>query len=74
VSASHCVDTTERQDAVKLLEALVRPCDAGTTDHAWRKCRRCMTVHLVENRDPVAMRLLNAALRVLATSTDEKGA
>jgi hypothetical protein len=52
----------EVQDAIKFIELLVGECDPGTSDHAWRKCKRCLAIHEVQNNGRPAMRLLKAAV------------
>lgn len=50
-----------QDDALTLLQQLVAPCER-TTDHAWRKCKRCAAVHGIDMRFPLSMRLLQAAI------------
>jgi hypothetical protein len=58
-------ETQALSDTLKLLKTLVEPCSGGASDHSWRKCKRCIAVHLVDSRDPVAMRLLATAIRAV---------
>lgn len=50
------------RDGITLLSRLVEPCDDGTSDHAWGKCRRCLTLHEIQNHREPAMRLLRVVL------------
>ena len=52
-------------DAALLLKLLIGPCDDGASDHAWRKCRRCTTLHLLENRDAFIVSVLRDAADML---------
>ncbi len=66
----------ETADALTLLRQLVAPCEpisfdkdewrAG--DHKWRDCRRCMALHALDLRFDLSMRLLNVAIKALASS------
>ena len=60
----------ELRDGVRLLARILGPCEGGTSDHAWRKCRRCLTLHDVQNHQEPATRLLRA---VLAQFGDHNG-
>jgi hypothetical protein len=50
------------RDALRLLARLVGPCEGGTSDHAWRKCRRCLTLHEIQTHQEPALRLLRVVL------------
>lgn len=55
----------DRIDAIVLLKRLVGECDTGADDHAWRRCKRCLTLHEIQNHQEPAMRLLRAVLQML---------
>lgn len=55
----------QRADAVTLLSRLVGDCREGTSDHAWRKCDHCLTIHEIQNHGGPAMRLLAVAIAAL---------
>ena len=56
-------------DITKVLEHLVGPCaDDSQTDHNHNKCPRCLTIKMIEQRDPLMMKLLNRAMHELRTS------
>ena len=57
--------TAEEKDATKLLEQLISECEGPPNRHAWVKCKRCLAMHLLENKDPLAVRLLRAAIERL---------
>ncbi len=50
------------RDAIKILTRLVGPCEGGTSDHEWRKCRRCLTLHEIQNHQEPSIRLLRVVL------------
>lgn len=56
------------QDAARLIERLIGPCEGKPDGHAWQKCSRCCAMHLLENRDKYAVRLLTNAIEALAGS------
>lgn len=55
-----------KKDAAKFLERLLSPCEGKPDGHGWQKCRRCAAIHLLENRDKLAVRLLTTAIQSLA--------
>lgn len=59
---------SRQEDAVKFLEMLLEDC-YGTSDHEWRKCRRCMAMSRLENRDPFALKLLTEAIARLKVNS-----
>ena len=48
---------SEHADALKLLDALLAPCE-GADAHSWLRCKRCTAMHGLEMRFPVTMRLM----------------
>lgn len=53
----------ERTDAATLLRHLAASCTQQPSgEHGWRRCDHCLAVHLVQQNDPLAMRLLQLAL------------
>jgi hypothetical protein len=48
------------RDGIWLLDTLLGPCDAGTSDHAWSKCRRCRWMHELETPGGPTRRALEA--------------
>lgn len=54
----------ERQDAAKLLRLLIGNCD-GADEHSWRRCKRCVAFHLLQNGDPFSVELVEAAVTCL---------
>lgn len=65
---------TLQSDAVKLLARLIGECDGAPDAHAWRKCRRCIALNELENRDPLAVRLVEAAIAGLHEAVAAKAA
>lgn len=51
----------ELADAAKLLALILSDCE-GTDAHSWRKCRRCLALHELENHQPLAVRLVQQAI------------
>ena len=60
--ASESPSPRQIRDGVTVLRRLIAPCDNGATEHAWRKCVRCQTMHLIQMRDPLVVRLLEAVI------------
>ena len=52
------------KDAVKFLELLLSDC-SGIADHAWRKCRRCLALSELEQRQPLALAFMANAINAL---------
>lgn len=50
-----------QEDAVKLLQQIVAECDVKG-EHEWRKCKRCMTIVKIDERDELAIKLLRVAI------------
>lgn len=59
----------QRKDAIKFLALLMGNCHPGGGDHSWRKCPRCLAFEQMEQCDPLAMRLLAAAVEALNDAT-----
>jgi hypothetical protein len=59
------------QDAARLLRVMLAPCDDGTSDHAWRKCRRCLLFHELQNHQEPATRVFRATLSALERDKDK---
>lgn len=57
-------------DAGKFLERLLGDCDGDTSEHAWRKCRRCLAFSELENHQPLARRLVTRAIELLKARID----
>jgi hypothetical protein len=55
-------DSSALRDGIRILERIIGPCEGGTSDHAWRKCRRCLTLHELQNHHEPATRLLRVVL------------
>jgi hypothetical protein len=53
--------TPLQSDAAKFLELLLSECGGGPSEHAWRKCRRCLAIAHIESHDKTARRLLETA-------------
>ncbi len=60
-------DKALKEDSARFLTILLGPCDGGTGEHAWRKCKRCNAIAQLENHDPLAHRLVQAAIDHLRT-------
>lgn len=56
--------TATIKDAIRLLENITGDCTA-TGEHAWRKCPRCLAINLIQDHDPKATKLLQAAIEEL---------
>jgi hypothetical protein len=54
-----------KSDAVKFLELMVGECTSGTSEHSWRKCPRCLAIAQLQDRDPLALRLVAQAIEEL---------
>lgn len=48
----------ERRDAIKLLRTITGQCEDKLYGHGWRKCKRCLAIHGVEERFPKSIELL----------------
>lgn len=53
------------RDAIAFLELLLSECGPGTSDHAWRKCKRCLAFSELEGHMPLARRFVARALERL---------
>lgn len=53
-------DVRGLKDGILLIDTLLGPCDAGTSDHSWRKCRRCLWLHSLESPGAPTRRALEA--------------
>ena len=61
-----------QSDAAKFIELILGECDGRADAHSWRKCRRCLAIHLIECRDNTARRLLETAKDALRKSSEGK--
>jgi hypothetical protein len=66
-------EAQEQQDAAKVLEQMIGVCDrTGDGGHIWRKCKRCLTFSILQDRDPRAERLIRRAIEGLALLASER--
>lgn len=57
----------QAKDARKFLELLLSDCEInGHPDHRWQKCRRCLAMSELENRQPLARKFIQQAIDFLA--------
>jgi len=54
----------EREDSAKFLELLLSDCEGGDS-HAWRRCKKCQAIHMLEINDALAVKLINHAIKAL---------
>lgn len=52
-------------DAITFLQLLIGEHDSGPGEHSWRKCRRCLAVHELENNQRLAVQMLETAIVAL---------
>lgn len=60
--------TPELQDAINLLKQVVAPCN-NANEHGWRKCKRCIAIHGIENRFDLSIKLIQVAIDKLDERT-----
>jgi hypothetical protein len=58
-------EQAELHDAVMFLELLLSECSGGSSDHAWRRCRRCLAFAALEGHQPLARAFVKTALAAL---------